>query len=106
MSPLAFDKQGKPFAWHKRREAARAAVPQAVRARHVLSGARRERAPLYVDADIDYGEFRRAVGRVPGLYRLDQCDEDGNGLEDEPPAYVSIEQLRNAAASPTRAPAR
>jgi len=97
MSSLAFDKQGKPFAWHKRTTKLRARLFRNPSARgtccQVLDGAG---APLFVDADIDYIEFRRAVGGVPGLYRLDQCDEDGVELEDALPAYVSIEQLRNA----------
>lgn len=97
MSSLAFDKQGKPFAWHKRTAKLRVRLFRTPSARgtccQVLDGTG---APLFVDADIDYAEFRRAVSGVPGLYRLDQCDEDGVGLEDEPPAYVSIEQLRNA----------
>jgi hypothetical protein len=97
MSSLAFDKQGKPFAWHKRTAKLRVRLFRTPSARgtccQVLDGTG---APLFVDADIDYAEFRRAVGGVPGLYRLDQCDEDGVGLEEEPPAYVSIEQLRNA----------
>ncbi|HVZ31250.1 MAG TPA: hypothetical protein VG963_02435 [Polyangiaceae bacterium] len=97
MSSLAFDKQGKPFAWHKRTAKLRVRLFRTPSARgtccQVLDGTG---APLFVDADIDYAEFRRAVNGVPGLYRLDQCDEDGVGLEDEPPAYVSIEQLRNA----------
>jgi hypothetical protein len=54
--------------------------------------------PLYVDPETDYMEFRRSVGQVPGLYRLDQCDEDGNELEDTQPAYVSIDVARNAQA--------
>jgi hypothetical protein len=97
MSSLAFDKQGKPFAWHKRTAKLRVRLFRTPSARgtccQVLDATG---APLFVDADIDYAEFRRAVGGVPGLYRLDQCDEDGVGLEDEAPAYVSIEQLRNA----------
>jgi hypothetical protein len=97
MSSLAFDKQGKPFAWHKRTAKLRVRLFRTPSARgtccQVLDATG---APLFVDADIDYAEFRRAVSGVPGLYRLDQCDEDGVGLEDEPPAYVSIEQLRNA----------
>lgn len=97
MSSLAFDKQGKPFAWHKRTAKLRVRLFRTPSARgtccQVLDGTG---APLFVDADIDYAEFRRVVSGVPGLYRLDQCDEDGVGLEDEPPAYVSIEQLRNA----------
>lgn len=97
MSSLAFDKQGKPFAWHKRTSKLRVRLFRNPSARgtccQVLDGAG---APLFVDADIDYAEFRRVVSGVPGLYRLDQCDEDGVELEDAPPAYVSIEQLRNA----------
>lgn len=100
MSPLAFDKQGKPFTWHKRTAKLRVRLFRNPSARgtccQVLDGVG---APLYVEADIDYAEFRRAVGGVPGLYRLDQCDEDGVELEDAAPAYVSIEQLRNAGAS-------
>ena len=97
MSALAFDKQGKPFAWHKRTAKLRVRLFRNPSARgtccQVLDGAG---SPLFVDADIDYTEFRRAVSGVPGLYRLDQCDEDGVEIEDAPPAYVSIEQLRNA----------
>lgn len=97
MSSLAFDKQGKPFAWHKRTTKLRVRLFRNPSARgtccQVLDGAG---APLFVDADIDYTEFRRVVSGVPGLYRLDQCDEDGVEIGDAPPAYVSIEQLRNA----------
>ena len=97
MSSLAFDKQGKPFAWHKRTAKLRVRLFRTPSARgtccQVLDATG---APLFVDADIDYTEFRRAISGVPGLYRLDQCDEDGVEIEDAPPAYVSIEQLRNA----------
>ena len=97
MSSLAFDKQGKPFAWHKRTAKLRVRLFRTPSARgtccQVLDATG---APLFVDADIDYVEFRRAVSGVPGLYRLDQCDEDGVEIEDGPPGYVSIEQLRNA----------
>lgn len=97
MSSLAFDKQGKPFAWHKRTAKLRVRLFRNPSARgtccQVLDGGG---SPLFIDADIDYTEFRRAVSGVPGLYRLDQCDEDGVEIEDAPPAYVSIEQLRNA----------
>ncbi|HLL25994.1 MAG TPA: hypothetical protein VK427_27840, partial [Kofleriaceae bacterium] len=88
MSSLAFDKQGKPFAWHKRTAKLRVRLFRNPSARgtccQVLDGSG---SPLFVDADIDYVEFRRAIGGVPGLYRLDQCDEDGVELEDAPPAY-------------------
>src|SRR5689334_1317126 len=97
MSSLAFDKQGKPFAWHKRTAKLRVRLFRNPSARgtccQVLDGTG---APLFIDADIDYTEFRRTVSGVPGLYRLDQCDDDGVEIEDAPPAYVSIEQLRNA----------
>ncbi|MDQ3363891.1 MAG: hypothetical protein M3680_00460 [Myxococcota bacterium] len=97
MSSLAFDKQGKPFAWHKRTAKLRVRLFRNPSARgtccQVLDGVG---SPLFVDADIDYTEFRRAVSGVPGLYRLDQCDEDGVEIDDAAPAYVSIEQLRNA----------
>ncbi len=97
MSSLAFDKQGKPFAWHKRTAKLRVRLFRNPSARgtccQVLDVAG---SPLFVDADIDYTEFRRAVSGVPGLYRLDQCDEDGVEIDDAAPAYVSIEQLRNA----------
>lgn len=97
MSSLAFDKQGKPFAWHKRTAKLRARLFRNPSARgtccQVLDDAG---APLFIDADVDYTEFRRAVSGVPGLYRLDQCDEDGVEIDGAPPAYVSIEQLRNA----------
>jgi hypothetical protein len=106
MSSLAFDKQGKPFAWHKRTAKLRVRLFRTPSARgtccQVLDATG---APLFVDSDIDYAEFRRAVSGVPGLYRLDQCDEDGVGLEDEPPAYVSIEQLRNAGVAENAQPA-
>jgi hypothetical protein len=59
----------------------------------VLDGAG---APLYVEAETDYAEFRRAIGNVPGFYRLDQCDDDCVEIEGAAPAYVSIEHLRNA----------
>ncbi|MCX5742044.1 MAG: hypothetical protein NT062_06060, partial [Proteobacteria bacterium] len=97
MSSLAFDKQGKPFTWHKRTAKLRVRLFRTPSARgtccQVLDATG---APLFVDANIDYTEFRRAISGVPGLYRLDQCDEDGVEIEDAPPAYVAIEQLRNA----------
>jgi hypothetical protein len=97
MSPLAFDKQGKPFAWNPRTRKLRVRLFRNPAARgtccQVLDGAG---APLYVDAETDYAEFRRAVANVPGFYRLDQCDDDCVEIEGAPPAYVSIEHLRNA----------
>lgn len=97
MSPLAFDKQGKPFSWHSRTAKLRVRLFRNPAARgtccQVLDAGG---LPLYVDAETDYAEFRRAIGNVPGFYRLDQCDEDALEIEGAPPAYVSIEHLRNA----------
>src|SRR5262249_49115044 len=53
--------------------------------------------PLYIDAEADYLELRKAVGNEPGLYRLDQCDEDGNEIDGATAAYISISSPRNAA---------
>ena len=97
MSPLAFDKQGKPFTFQRRTRKLLVRLFRNPSARgtccQVLGG---DGQVLYVDPETDYVEFRRAVGHVPGLYRLDQCDEDGNELDDAQPAYVSIDVARNA----------
>lgn len=97
MSPLAFDKQGKPFAFQRRTKKLRVRLFRNPSARgtccQVLDA---DGQPLYVDPETDYAEFRKAVGHVPGLYRLDQCDEDGNELDDAQAAYVSIDVARNA----------
>jgi len=97
MSPHAFDKQGKPFAWNPRTRKLKVRLFRNPAARgtccQVLDAAG---APLYVDAETDYAEFRRAIGNVPGFYRLDQCDDDCVEIDGAAPAYVSIEHLRNA----------
>jgi hypothetical protein len=97
MSPLAFDKQGKPFTFQRRTKKLLVRLFRNPSARgtccQVLGG---DGQALYVDPETDYVEFRRAVGQVPGLYRLDQCDEDGNELDEAQPAYVSIDIARNA----------
>lgn len=97
MSPLAFDKQGKPFTFQRRTKKLLVRLFRNPSARgtccQVLGG---DGQALYVDPETDYVEFRRAVGQVPGLYRLDQCDEDGNELDEAQPAYVSIDVARNA----------
>jgi hypothetical protein len=97
MSPLAFDKQGKPFAWHRRTRKLLVRMFRNPAARgtccQVLDA---EGNPLYIDAETEYGEFRKAVGNVPGLYRLDQCDDDGVEIDEAQPAYVSIDLSRNA----------
>lgn len=97
MSPLAFDKQGKPFTWHAQTAKLRVRLFRTPSSRgtcsQVLDSAGQ---PLFVDASIDYAEFCRVVGKVPGLYRFDQCDEDGVEIKDAPPGYMSIESLRNS----------
>lgn len=98
MSPLAFDKQGKPFSWHTRTAKLHVRLFRTPSSRgtcsQVLDSAGN---PQFVDANIDYSEFRRVVGNVPGLYRLDQCDDDGVEIDGASPGYVLIEQLLNAA---------
>ena len=100
MSPLAFDKQGKPFSWNRRTRQLLVRVFKNPSARgtccQVLDA---EGNPLYVDAETDYVTFRKIVGNGPGLYRLDQCDDEGNELEDAQPAYVSIDITRNVTSS-------
>jgi len=102
MSPLAFDKQGKPFSWHPRTAKLRVRLFRNPAARgtccQVLDASG---SPLFVDAGIEYAEFRRITGNVPGLYRLDQCDEDGVDIEGAPAAYLTIEPLRNGVALTT-----
>lgn len=96
MSPLAFDKQGRPFSWHPRTAKLRVRLFRNPAARgtccQVLDASG---SPLFVEADVEYAEFRRITGNVPGLYRLDQCDEDGVEIENAPAAYLTIEPLRN-----------
>lgn len=97
MSPLAFDKQGKPFTFQRRTKKLLVRLFRNPSARGTccqVLGA--DGLPLYVDPETDYVELRRAVGQVPGLYRLDQCDENGGELEDAQAAYVSIDVTRNA----------
>jgi hypothetical protein len=102
MSPLAFDKQGKPFAWHQRTAKLRVRLFRNPAARgtccQVLDATG---SPLFVDAGIEYAEFRRITGNVPGLYRLDQCDEDGVDIDGAPAGYLTIEPLRNGGAFTT-----
>ena len=66
MSPLAFDKQGKPFSWHTRTAKLRVRLFRSPSSRgtcsQVLDSAGN---PQFVDANIDYPEFRRVVGNVP-----------------------------------------
>ena len=100
MPSLAFDKQGKPFTFH--RQARQLGV-------RVFSnpGGRGSCFPvhdddgneLFVDVDADFQEFREAVKNVPGQYRLDQYDEHGAPIEGAPAAYVTIRDARNASSA-------
>lgn len=96
-SPLAFDKQGNPFSFHKRTRQLRVRLFRNPSARgtcsHVLDT---DGSPLYVDSETEYPLFRQLVGNVPGLYRLDQCDDDGAEIDDAPAAYVTVDPPRNA----------
>lgn len=98
MHPLAFDKQGKPFSFDRRTRQLLTRLFRNPAARGTCSQVFDDAGePLYVDADAEVLEFRSLVHHVPGLYRLDQCDDDGVPIEGAPPAYVSIEMTRNAA---------
>jgi hypothetical protein len=97
MSELAFDLDGEPFAFSRKTHKLRVrrfrnpglrGAPEVV---HDPQGGQ-----LYVPAACTYLEFRKLVGSLPGRYRLDQCDEAGAVIEDEPPAYVTISEARNA----------
>jgi len=96
MHPLAFDKHGRPFALDRRTKKLLVRKFNSPGTRGTCAqvfdptGER-----LYIDADADQLGFRRLVGYAPGLYRLDQCDEDGVEIEGAPPAYVSVETGRN-----------
>lgn len=97
MSSLAFDKQAKPFTFHKRTKLLRVRLFRNPRARGTCSQVLDDDGePLYINVETDYPEFRQIIGNVPGLYRLDQCDDDGNEIDDEPPAYVTVDPPRNA----------
>lgn len=102
MSSLAFDKQGKPFSFQRRTKKLLVRLFRNPSARgtccQVMNA---EGQPLYIDPETDYIEFRKAVGHVPGLYRLDQCDENGIELDDAQAAYVAIDVARGASASAT-----
>jgi len=100
MSPLAFDKQGKPFTFDTRTEQLLVRVFRNPGMRGTCCQVfDPDGQPLYVDPEIDHPAFRKEVGNAPGLYRLDQCDENGNQIEGAPAAYVSIAAPRNASAT-------
>src|SRR4029079_16616915 len=97
MSELAFDKEGNPFRFARRTKKLRPRrwknAGQRGTCAAVLDA---DGEQVLIDADSEYVARRTIVGNVPGFYRLDQCDEDGTLIEDAPPAYVSIDSLRNA----------
>lgn len=96
-SPLAFDKQGNPFSFHRRTRQLRVRLFRNPSARGTCSQVLdADGSPLHIDADTEYPVFRQLVGNVPGLYRLDQCDDDGTEVDDAPPAYITIDPPRNA----------
>lgn len=96
-SPLAFDKQGKPFAFNRRTRLLRARLFRNPAARGTCSQVLDvDGNPLYVESESEYPVFRQLVNNAPGLYRLDQCDEDGNEIDDAQPAYITIDAPRNA----------
>lgn len=75
---LAFDKQGKPFTFARRAKKLLVRLFRNPGARGTCSQVLdADGQPLYVEIDTDYLELRRAVNHVPGLYRLDQCQEAG-----------------------------
>jgi hypothetical protein len=52
--------------------------------------------PLALDIEADTTDFRTAVHGVPGRYRLDAIDEEGNLLRDVPAAYLVITDAKPA----------
>ena len=98
-SPLAFDKQANPFSFHRRTRQLRVRLFRNPSARGTCSVVLdADGSPLFIDADTEYPVFRQLVGNVPGLYRLDQCDDGGTEVEDVTPAYVTIDPPRNGQA--------
>lgn len=95
-SPLGFDKQGNPISFHRRTRLLRVRVFRAPSGRGTCSNVLdTDGSQLYIDADTEYPVFRQLVGNVPGLYRLDQCDDGGTEVDDAPAAYVTLDQPRN-----------
>ncbi len=96
MSQLAFDKDGQPFPFSPRLHTLSVRRFRNPGGRGTCEVVRDEDGdPLHVDADCTLAELRGAVGHVPGVYRLDQHDEDGNALPDTPAAYAAIDPARN-----------
>ncbi|MCA9674154.1 MAG: hypothetical protein KC464_03850, partial [Myxococcales bacterium] len=99
MSELAYDKEGEPIDLHEECELWRVRRFRNPGMRGTCETVREDDgAPLYVEADCRFAEFKRLVGGEPGFYRLDQCDLRRLPLPDAQPAYVSItEGQRNSA---------
>lgn len=55
-----------------------------------------EHTPLILDVEAGGSDFRSAVNSIPGRYRLDGVDEEGEVLRDVPPAYLVISDAKPA----------
>jgi len=95
-SSLAFDKEGRPFEFLE--------TTHSLGVRRFRNPGGRgtcevvfddEGDPVHVDPASTVPEFRRAVGHVHGLYRLDQYDEEGDAITGAPAAYITIDPPRN-----------
>ena len=100
MHPLAFDKEGRPFAFSP--------LTRSLLVRRFRKPGERgtcealfdeDGEPLQVAVDTTVLEFRAVVNYVAALYRLDQLDEHGNEVDKSAPAYISIDPSRNAGMS-------
>lgn len=91
MSELAFDEDGQHFqvpATVARWKVRRFNQPGARGGAQLVYG--HEGTPLFLEVDADAGEFREAVGGVPGRYRLDGVDNQARVVDKVPPAYLMI----------------
>jgi hypothetical protein len=105
MSELAFDEDGEHFqvpATVARWKVRRFNHPGARGGAQLVYG--HDGTPLFLDVDADAGEFREAVGGVPGRYRLDGVDNQARIVDKVPPAYLMISGPALAAASGGYAP--
>lgn len=104
--PLSYDKRGVAFGvpaeaarWRVRRfsRPGSRGTCEVVTTRNGAQGANEavvygeDSTPLTIDIEADAAEFRAAVGEVPGLYRLDAIDADGDDCEKVSAAYLYIE---------------
>ena len=97
MSSLAFDKEGRPFQFSPKLGGLGVRRFRNPGGRGTCEVVYDEDGdPLFVEPDCDVAELRTAVGNVPGLYRLDQYDEDGNEIDNAQAAYVAIDPPRNS----------